>query len=96
MNNKDCELIGYILSTAYESESTCDLINRLIKIDPRVEEQFILFSENRLRKEKIGDLRDEKLEKKFGQDFCLKKACTAEEYRKAWQEAEAEFQGEKV
>src|SRR5688572_338832 len=73
MNKKDCELIGFILANAYEYDSVNNLINRLIKIDPRIEQKFLAFSENRLHNEKINELRDKKLTEKFGEDSVLKK-----------------------
>lgn len=91
MNNKDCELIGYILSHAYQYDNISDLIDRLIKIDKRIEEEFLSFSENRLRKEKIEKLRDKKLLEKFGPLYQHQKACGLEEFRKAYEEAKREI-----
>ena len=91
MNNKDCEMIGYILSHAYEYDNIRDLIDELIKIDKRIEEEFLSFSENRLRNEKIEELRDKKLLEKFGRSYPILKACGIDEYRKAYEEAKNEI-----
>lgn len=94
MNKKDCEQLGYILSHAYEYEDTRTLIAALIKLDPRIEEEFLAFSEVRLRNEKIEELMTRKLVEKFGMQYEIKKACNVEEYRKARKEAEKELEEE--
>ena len=96
MNKKDCELLGYILSHACEYENTKALIARLIKLDPRIEQEFLAFSEVRLRNERIEELRDKKLLEKFGSGYALKKACNVEEFRKAYEEAKKELEEEEV
>lgn len=91
MNNKDCEMISYILSRAYEYGNIRDLIDELIKIDKRIEEEFLSFSENRLRNEKIEALRDKKLLEEFGPNYPISKKCGIERYRKAYEEAKKEI-----
>jgi len=96
MNKNDCEILGFILSEAHEYENLDALIDRLIKLDPRIEQEFLSFSENRLRREKIEKLRDQKLLEKFGEGYFLKKLCTVDEYKKAYAEAKIALESEEL
>ena len=92
MNKKDCELIGYILASHQDAVETAEeLIRRLISLDVRIQQEYLLFSENRIREEKILELQSKKLEDKFGKGYGAKKACSSDECKKARIEAEKEI-----
>ena len=44
MNKKDCELIGYILASHQDAVETAEeLIRRLISLDARIQQEYLLF-----------------------------------------------------
>ena len=73
---------------------TRDTKEQLDNLDPSIEQEFLAFSEVRLRNEMIEELRAKKLLEKFGSGYALKKACNSEEYRKAYEEAKKEIDEE--
>jgi len=93
MNKNDCDNIGWILANAYsaEYEDPHRIINEICTLYPKVKEEFLAYSENRIRNEKIDKMRKEILTNKFGANYSIKKACTLEEYQLAGKIAEQEL-----
>ncbi len=90
MNKNDCDNIGWILADAYSTqyEDPHRIINEICTLYPKVKEEFLAYSENRIRSEKINKRQTEILTNKFGVNYAIKKVCTLEEWENARKIAE--------
>lgn len=92
MNKKDCENIGYILS---RKQSLGELLEHMFELDPRIEPEYVGFSEVQGRSDKVDELALELVERYNGKDWSITKpGSLIKTYGKCLEEARKEIYGE--
>ena len=90
MNQKDCENIGYVLSEYRVPKHVCDA---LFKLDSRIEEEYIGFSEVLVIHEAVDERAEELVISYNGHDWAIRKNL-AKTYAECLEEARREIYGE--
>ncbi len=85
MNKKDCEHIGYLLSTCKTRQK---IEFELLKIDPRIEEERDLFEEVEGRDQATMDRYIQLMTEEYGPDWSFSKRARIEgRTKEIWQQA---------
>lgn len=88
MNKKDCEHLGYILSSSGTLE---EAVERILRIYPLLGTEYRGFLAVENAEQEAMNLMKKKLEEKFGPSWFLKKACTKQEVSKAFAQAKLDL-----